>query len=437
MGDVPLTEEEVTLEGPGSSAAELGRTPSAGQKTRAASGDIAGSDQSPLWERLGSSVQPLAGVVGAAGAAAFVYLLGGAVMWLRFNRAGVPADHVVSVLPHELLVIVGVKEVILPAVAAAAVAATIGRLDKTLHAPAAVERKHRKMAAVGWPRIGIIVVLCAVVLLTVPLTRGGVAYLLAFVLFAGYYTSHLRRSRRLGCRLSRPRLIGSAILLVALAVVAREWTGPSSLERAEVITEDDKKLAGSYISSDSEIVYLWDGIAMTAVPKQRVKQISLQPAVAPRQPTTLIERFLERLSPDDLPEVRPAQVTATSELAQHPSDLLFDGSMDTYWAADRPSEGTTPKLTVTFPKALNLYEIAFIAGAPDPEFATYARPRRIRVTAAARAAQEWDLDDTPGFQGFAVELGRVSSVRIEILSVYPARSDGNGCAITEMQFFAG
>jgi hypothetical protein len=50
-----------------------------------------------------------------AGIAAFVAFVGGALMWLRFDALGLPADRAVSLLPRELLLTVGVHALIVPA----------------------------------------------------------------------------------------------------------------------------------------------------------------------------------------------------------------------------------------------------------------------------------------------------------------------------------
>ncbi len=56
-------------------------------------------------------------LIGAfAGLSAFAALCGGALLWLRFDRAHLPADQAVALLPRELLVIVGAHALMLPVV---------------------------------------------------------------------------------------------------------------------------------------------------------------------------------------------------------------------------------------------------------------------------------------------------------------------------------
>ena len=52
-----------------------------------------------------------------AGIAAFVTLVGGALLWLRFDGLGLPADRAVSVLPRQMLIMAGAHALVVPAVA--------------------------------------------------------------------------------------------------------------------------------------------------------------------------------------------------------------------------------------------------------------------------------------------------------------------------------
>lgn len=60
-----------------------------------------------------------------AGAVAFVYLVGAGVLWVRLWREGLPTDAVISVLPRELIVAVGLRSIIVPASLLAPVAAIV------------------------------------------------------------------------------------------------------------------------------------------------------------------------------------------------------------------------------------------------------------------------------------------------------------------------
>ena len=55
---------------------------------------------------------------GVAGTVAFFYIVGGVVMWLRFSKLELPADQVVALVPRTDLLVVGLRVMILPALAA-------------------------------------------------------------------------------------------------------------------------------------------------------------------------------------------------------------------------------------------------------------------------------------------------------------------------------
>lgn len=65
-----------------------------------------------LLEVVGKAVSTV------AGAAAFLYVVGAAVLWIRLTKAQLPADHALGVLPRHLLISVGMRKVVLPAIAA-------------------------------------------------------------------------------------------------------------------------------------------------------------------------------------------------------------------------------------------------------------------------------------------------------------------------------
>ena len=82
------------------------------------------------------------------GLTAFVYVAGGAVLWIRLFRSDLPADSVVTSLPRELVIGVGLKSVVAPAAVLAILAATalamvttaarLGRGQKRTHGVIAV-----------------------------------------------------------------------------------------------------------------------------------------------------------------------------------------------------------------------------------------------------------------------------------------------------------
>jgi hypothetical protein len=71
---------------------------------------------------LDASWVPLAGAVGGlAGATAIIYTVGGIVMWLRLNGAGVEANQALGAIPQQTLFAVGGEQLLWPAVVGAAI----------------------------------------------------------------------------------------------------------------------------------------------------------------------------------------------------------------------------------------------------------------------------------------------------------------------------
>ena len=67
-------------------------------------------------EKTGSFAVALQLLGATAGLVAFITLVGGTLLWIRFDYADLPADQVLATLPRELLVIVGVHALALPVI---------------------------------------------------------------------------------------------------------------------------------------------------------------------------------------------------------------------------------------------------------------------------------------------------------------------------------
>jgi hypothetical protein len=79
-----------------------------------------------LFSRAVAVLTALASVVG------FVYLLGAAVLWVRLSREHFPPEPVIVSLPRELLLSVGLRTIVLPALAYAVLASLVILLVKTM-----------------------------------------------------------------------------------------------------------------------------------------------------------------------------------------------------------------------------------------------------------------------------------------------------------------
>jgi hypothetical protein len=72
----------------------------------------------PTFESGTTRAAALAGA--AAGMVGLLYVIGGSVMWLRFQRIGLPADQAVALVPKVDLLIIGLRVMVLPALASGA-----------------------------------------------------------------------------------------------------------------------------------------------------------------------------------------------------------------------------------------------------------------------------------------------------------------------------
>jgi hypothetical protein len=75
------------------------------------------SPEATGFRRWVADAGTIAGTI--AGSVGIIYLLGGAVVWLRFWKAGVPPDQGVALMSNQQLLVIGLRLIVLPAVVAA------------------------------------------------------------------------------------------------------------------------------------------------------------------------------------------------------------------------------------------------------------------------------------------------------------------------------
>ena len=104
-------------------------TPPATVTTGRADPSGSGPDPAPeMLDRVQSAVTRIGAAAGAAAATVvFVAVVGGAVMWLRFRNAQLPADQAVALVPRADLVVVGLRLMVLPVAAAGLLSAAFMR----------------------------------------------------------------------------------------------------------------------------------------------------------------------------------------------------------------------------------------------------------------------------------------------------------------------
>jgi hypothetical protein len=188
-------------------------------------------------------------VLGAsAGVAALMALLGGALLWLRFDELGLPADRAVTLLPRELLITVGAHALVAPLVAALVAVGLIWLLDDG-----------RGFVAIVVAGIGVVVMLSQVdELLVFP--WGFVTFAAVVLGLALIFATARRRPGSGGKAPSRKPVLWVvfAVFLAAGTVVALVRTGgePKMEPIAVLLKDPDDQLAGFYIGESSDELHI-------------------------------------------------------------------------------------------------------------------------------------------------------------------------------------
>ncbi|WP_052668090.1 NADase-type glycan-binding domain-containing protein [Nitriliruptor alkaliphilus] len=125
--------------------------------------------------------------------------------------------------------------------------------------------------------------------------------------------------------------------------------------------------------------------------------------------------------------------TASSEHPDHPDDAVIDGHRDTWWAAASSDDhGVGEQLLIEFARPVDIAAIGVISGSPE-NFLEWPRPSELRFVFDTGVMETFDLEESHDFQSFTLTADGVTSVRIEVLGVYPGQGNRN-LAITEIEF---
>ncbi len=285
--------------------------------------------------RLQDSAQAVAAVAGAAaGIVAFIYVLGGAVMWLRFARAGLPADEAVAAMTTTMLLTVGVRLLVLPALILGILAIVLvaftrakeragyrvlrmprirlgrrdGRRTPRQGAPGPDPPVRSRLSGRFVPRAATpvdqrsasdpvdgnrrvfrvasrvaAVIAIMLLVLALPFSGGGLAWLTAPLLLVYWWRGFgfAPRDRR---DVSEFRLAALVIAVAAFITLARQFDDPVHLLRAKVEfvrTTGMKPLEGVFVSADSQGISVGDRGAKTirTVRRADVASLALGPPV--------------------------------------------------------------------------------------------------------------------------------------------------------------
>jgi hypothetical protein len=262
----------------GASAPEAQTTPTSEE---AATARVLSLARGEVWTTVGQ-------VFGAVAASAgFVYLIGGTVMWLRFRRADLPADQAVSLMSRQQLLVVGLRLMILPALATGALAwLATSRTSPSTALPDdddGAGRLARWRSRIGgiskWRLGGAIAGVLAIVILALmlPAAWASLGWAVAAAMIIG---SRVRQLRRPPGRLD-PRLAMALVAVAAAGLVslARQLDQPIQLLSARVELDSGSVRSGVFVSATGDDVFIGDTGAHTivALPRSHVTAVTAGP----------------------------------------------------------------------------------------------------------------------------------------------------------------
>lgn len=206
---------------------------------------------------------------------AFIYIAGATVLWIRLFRSDLPADSVVTSLPRELVVGVGLKSVVAPSVVLAAIgAAALGVMTVALRL-GGTKRTHGSIAVI----VGIAFFSAAI------LTLPGVGWAIGWALAAAAVYFGALAIGWLGkwhdpAFWDRTKIALAAALIGLLGAGIRVLTelADPRLDNAVVCVNDGgSKYDGLLIGESGQAIYLGQGRAsdrvVVSIPKSRVAEL--------------------------------------------------------------------------------------------------------------------------------------------------------------------
>jgi hypothetical protein len=227
------------------------------------------SELEALFLRFGTLAGSAAGTVG------FVYLVGGAIMWLRFWRSDLPADQALALVPRTDLLVVGMRVMILPALAA-------GLLFLLL---AARRSRRGEGTPLGRTTLVLLAVPAVVLALVVPFAPGAYAWPLAALGLWSVWCRCMPTER--GARTLIWRTAVAAMLAAALVSIARQFDRPVKLPSATLMLTDERRpVTGVLVTASSDAVTIGfpESRRLTSFPRDQVATVDIGPPLDRRSP---------------------------------------------------------------------------------------------------------------------------------------------------------
>jgi hypothetical protein len=230
-----------------------------------------------VTQRIEQIVSIAAAIVGLVGV---LYVVGGAVMWLRFDKAGIPADQAVALMPHSELLAVGLRLMILPALVLGFSAFLLGMLLEGRSRFATAWRKVADRPSAKRSVQALAVLLALVFLAALPFAWASGGWLVGIaIMWVAWFLAGNRKPRQ------GPWILAAAAVLAATVVsLSRQANEPVQLLAARV-TVGVHHVTGTYVAADATAVYLGtsDG-RIRAYPRASVRELRVGPA-EPRAPS--------------------------------------------------------------------------------------------------------------------------------------------------------
>ncbi len=219
-------------------------------------------------ERLGETVDNAGkAVVAIAGAGVFFFGAGYFVEWQKFKRGGLPPDEILPLISQARIAAAGVRELAISIFFGALVLAVLGwggvHIARWATREPGGSSRFRRLLARGFAQEAVApsAVFGALILLFVPLGWTGVIVTVVLTLLLYYslrliatYLRQVAQDERTSFPLWR-LLIAAALAAVVLSG-ARQREFPEVRPHAVVILTDQRRIEGSYVSSDSNSVLI-------------------------------------------------------------------------------------------------------------------------------------------------------------------------------------
>ncbi|MDQ2631920.1 MAG: hypothetical protein M3Y75_13255 [Actinomycetota bacterium] len=218
-------------------------------------------------ERFGETVDNAGkAIVAVAGVGAFFFGAGYFVEWQKFKRGGLPPDEILPLISQARIAAAGVRELAVSIFFGVLVLAALGwggaHLARWATQPGKSSRL-RRLLAQAFAREAVVpsVVFGALILLFVPLNVAGLIVTVVLTLLLYYSlrltSRYLREAAEDG---TTPFPLWRLLIAAAFAAVvlsgARQREFPEVRPHALVILNNDHRIPGSYISSDSSSILI-------------------------------------------------------------------------------------------------------------------------------------------------------------------------------------